>query len=289
MKKILLVIYKAVKAVFGGHGIGRIYLIRIINNAVLKHIKSNFVVVRGHKMFLDSKDSLNLSLYGVYEEFETELIEKEVKKEDSVLDIGANIGYYTLIFAKLVGEHGKVFAFEPDPTNFELLRRNIEENGYKNVVLINKAVSDKSERLKLFLSEDNLADHRIYDSQDGRKFIEIESIRLDDYFKGYSGKIDFIKMDIEGTEYGAVRGMGTLFKKTKGLIIISEFWPFGLKRSGVEPVEYLNTLREYGFHLYELNEKEKKLNSVDIAKLLKAYTVGKENHANLLCTEKEVC
>src|SRR3990167_1916537 len=186
MKKILLAIYKAVQSVLGGHGIGRFYPIKIIKEFVLKHIKSNFAMVQGHKMLLDSKDSLNLSLYGIYEEYETELIQKEIQKGDVVLDIGANIGYYTLIFAKLVGENGKVFAFEPDPTNFDLLKQNVENNGYKNVVLDRKSVSDKNGRLKLFLSEDNLADHRIYDSKDGRRFVEIESVKLDDYFKDYN-------------------------------------------------------------------------------------------------------
>lgn len=286
MKKILLAVYKAVKFVLGGHGMGKFYPIKVIHNFVLKHVRSDFVIVQGHKMFLDSKDSLNLSIHGSHEEYETRLIREQIRKGDVVLDVGANIGYYTLIFAELVGESGKVFAFEPDPTNFNLLKQNVENNGYKNVVLINKAVSAQNGRLKLFLSEDNLADHRIYDSQDGRKFIEIESVRLDDYLKDYSGKIDFIKMDIEGSEYGAAQGMSGLLKKSENVKIISEFWPFGLQRSGVEPVEYLNVLLKYGFTLYELNEKSKELDSVDVAKLLKTYTVGKENHTNLLCVHQ---
>lgn len=287
MRKILLVAYKVVKSVLGGYGIGRFYPIRIIHNFALKYIKSNFVIIQGHKMFLDAKDSLNLSIYESYEEYETEFVKKEVKKGDVVLDIGANIGYYTLIFAKLVGESGKVFAFEPDPTNFNLLRRNVRNNGYNNVVLINKAVSEKSEKLKLFLSEDNLADHRIYDSQDGRKFIEIGSVRLDDYFKDYSGEINFIKMDIEGAEYGAVQGMPDLIKKSRKIKVISEFWPFGLKKFGVEPVEYLNRLLKYDFEIHNLNEKKKGLGLADAKELLKVYTVEKENHTNLLCIKKE--
>ncbi|MCK5259532.1 MAG: FkbM family methyltransferase [Candidatus Omnitrophica bacterium] len=283
MKTIFLAIYKGVKFVLGGHGMRRFHLIKALEDFVREHIKSDSIIIHGHKMFLDSKDSLGLSIYGVYEENETEFINKEVKVGDIVLDIGANIGYHTLIFAKLVGENGKVFAFEPDPTSFDLLERNVRNNGYKNVVLINKAVAEKSGRLKLFLSEDNLADHRIYDSQDGRNFIEIESVRLDDYFKDFSGKINFIKMDIEGSEYGAVKGMFDLLKKTENVKIISEFWPFGLRRSGVEPAEYLEVLRTYGLSFYEFNEKEKKLDAVDVAKLLKTYTVEKENHTNLLC------
>ena len=79
------------------------------------------------------------------------MIKQEVKEGNNVIDIGANIGYFTLLFAKLVGPNGKVFAFEPDPTNFSILKKNIEENNYDNVILSQKAISDKTETTKLFL------------------------------------------------------------------------------------------------------------------------------------------
>ncbi len=113
---------------------------------MVSFLKSNFAEVQGQKMFLDKKDVLGLSINGVYEPLETKLVRKEVKKSDVVLDIGANIGYYTLILAKLVGKKGRVFAFEPDPTNFALLKKNISINGYKNVILVPKAVAGKTRR-----------------------------------------------------------------------------------------------------------------------------------------------
>ena len=122
-KKILLGIYRVAKCILGGYGIGRFYPIRVFHKFALKKMKSNFAIVQGHKMFLDSEDSLNLSINGIYEENETALIKKEIEQGNIVLDIGANIGYYTLIVAKLVGKNGKVFAFEPDPTNFALLKK----------------------------------------------------------------------------------------------------------------------------------------------------------------------
>jgi len=115
-----------------------------------------------------------------------------------VVDIGANIGYYTLIFARLVGEQGRVFAFEPDPANFSLLAKNVAVNNYHNVELIQKAVSDQTGNARLYLSPKSTVDHRIYSSNDNRKFIDVEAVRLDDYFLDNNGKIDFIKMDIQG-------------------------------------------------------------------------------------------
>lgn len=279
----LISLYRRIKPILAGYGIGKFYPVKF----VLEHLKSDVALVQGHKMFLDSKDSLSLTLNGIYEEFETELVKKEIRRGDVVLDIGANIGYYTLLFAKLVGENGKVIAFEPDPTNFALLKRNVEINGYKNVVLVQKAVSNKSGKLKLYLSEDNKGDHRIYNSHDNRKFVEIEGIKLDDYFKDENRKINFVKMDIQGAEGGAVQGMFELLMKNRSMEIISEFWPIGLKRFGIEPIEYLKMLLSHGFKLYELNEKEKKLDIVNITKLLEVYTIENGNHTNLLCIRKK--
>src|SRR5262245_590665 len=118
--------------------------------------------VFGHRMYLDKLDSLQLSLRKVYEPIETRLVMDLVKPNQVVLDIGANIGYYTLIFSKLVGPGGRVYAFEPHPTNFSLLDRNVQTNGYKNATVVRKAVADATGSLKLYESELNSADHRIY-------------------------------------------------------------------------------------------------------------------------------
>lgn len=286
MRKILRSIYKKVVIIFYGHGVEKFYPVSVVYNFIISHLKSNFAEVDVHKMFLDSEDSLHLSTSGIHEPFETELVEKEIKKGDVVLDIGANIGYYTLIFAKLVGESGKVYAFEPDPDSFALLKKNVEINGYKNVVLIQKAVSNKTGKIRLYLCEDNKGDHRIYNSHDDRKSIEIEAIRLDEYFKNYNGKIDFIKMDIQGAEGGASQGMFNLLKKNN-VKIITEFWPNGLKRFGIDHEEYLKLFIELGFKLYMVNEQKKKIELVNIPKLLETYTPEKENFTNLLCVKEE--
>lgn len=286
MRKILFSIFKIGVKILSGHGIEKFYPVKATYNFLIRHLKPNIAEADGHTMFLDEIDSLKLSIKGVYEPFETEFAKKEIKKGDVVLDLGANVGYYSLIFAKLVGENGKVFAFEPDPTNFALLKKNVETNGYKNVTLVQKAVSNKTGKIRLYLAEDNKVDQRIYNSHDGRKSIEIEAIRLDEYFKNYNGKIDFIKMDIQGAEGGAIQGMFNLLKKNN-VKIITEFWPIGLKRFGIDPEEYLKLLIELGFKLYEINEQKKKIEPVNIPKLLETYTPEKENYTNLLCAEEE--
>jgi len=292
-KEIFLMLKKSAKFL-SRFWIGRVYLIKIAYrfayNNLFCYLKPKFIEVEGCKIYLNLQDqtiSDRLVINNAYEQFETQIIKKEVKEGDVVLDIGANIGYYTVILSKLVGEKGKIIAFEPDPENFVLLKKNVKINNCENVTLVQKAVSDETRKLKLYLSEDNKGDHRIYDAGEGRKYIEIEAISLDDYFKNYSRKIGLIKMDIQGAEPVAIQGMTLLLEKNKDVKIITEFEPFLLKKFGVEPKEYLKLLMRHDFRLHFLNEQKRKIELVDIDKLLEIYTPEKENYTNLLCVRQK--
>jgi len=156
-------------------------------------------------MFLDPKDSLRLSLKLIHEPLVTELIKREVKHGDTLLDIGAHIGYFTLILARLVGEGGRVFAFEPDPSKFAIFEKNVRANGYRNVILVQKAVSNTTEKALLYSP---LGDLRIiYKPEEASDFIEVEAIRLDDCFKASECRIDFAKIDLEGAEGAVIQGI----------------------------------------------------------------------------------
>ncbi len=241
-------------------------------------MKNNICMIDGHKMWLDDKDSLGLSSNnGIFEPQEIELVKKQVSLGDTVLDIGANIGYYTLIFAKLVGEHGKVFAFEPDPTNFALLKKNVEMNGYSNVILVPKAVSNENKKAKLFLCEQNQGMHRVYDSVFCNDSIDIESLILDDYFQ--DEKISFIKIDIEGAEYNAIQGMRNLLHRNRELKIITEFSPAASLENGIDSTDYVKILVDLGFNIYSVGEN---IELVNIDKLYEQLTIVKEVVGDLL-------
>lgn len=275
-------------------GAGRFPLIRHINSAIfsslISRFKSDYADVQGHKMYLDSKDSLGLSIYGEWEPFETEVVSRCIKPGDVVIDIGANIGYYTLVFARLVGNDGHVFAFEPDPENFALLAKNVEINGYRNVTMIQKAVSNTSGTLRLYLSEENKGDHRIFDSADGRNSIQVEAVRLDDYFRDYVGKIDLIKMDIQGAEGTALEGMISLIQKYENVKIITEFWPAGLERAGLDPEDFLRLLRAQAFNIYQIEENSRRITLISSAKLLGALerNIHKEGAAKSSSTKQDI-
>jgi len=241
-------------------------------------------MVDGHKMFLDPFDSLELSTNGKFEEFETQIVKKIIQEGSTVVDLGANIGYYTLIFARLVGNKGKVFAFEPDPENFHILEKNLEINNYKNIILERQAVSNKSGKLRLYLDNKNKGAHTIFETEDNDSSIEIDSITLDDYFRNFKGKIDFIKMDIEGGEAEAVEGMSSLLKRGS-LIIMTEFNPFVLKKIGKDPLGCISLLQSYNFDIYHIDSKNREIKPVNIVTLCEKYKPETESFTNLLCVK----
>ena len=127
LKKIILELYLNIsKKLSRGKGYGKKY--KIINSTVNKietSLKSDTADVWAGKMFLHPNDGLRLSIRGVYDERDAMIVKNNIKKDEIVIDLGAHIGYYSLMMAKLVGRDGKVFAFEPELRNLELLRKNI--------------------------------------------------------------------------------------------------------------------------------------------------------------------
>jgi tRNA G37 N-methylase Trm5 len=107
--------------------------LRTLNSLFVAQLRERTVDVDGHFFYLDPHDSLGLSVMGSFEPAETELMRQRVRPGATVLDIGANIGYFTLLMARCVGPSGHVYAFEPEPKNFELLQHNVRRNNYANV------------------------------------------------------------------------------------------------------------------------------------------------------------
>jgi FkbM family methyltransferase len=263
----------------------KIPVVRTLREFFIARSRTDFVDnVHGHKMFLDDRDSLGLSWHNTFEPAETALFQREVKPGDTVVDIGANIGYFTLLFARLVGETGRVYAFEPDPENFALLTKNLNVNGYQNVRAFNEAVSDANGTLHLYRSNENRGDHRIYDSGDGRAPVTVRAVRLDDRLAGDGGPVHFIKMDIQGAEGLALKGMRNVLKRNSHLTLVTEFWPNGIKRSGIEPNVFLSTLQEEGFALQRIDKKSLRLIETDAEWLLnKQVYEGDMDFVNLVC------
>src|SRR3989344_2291453 len=240
-------------------------LLKALANKILFFIIPKQIVIPEGIVVLNPKDPVvsGALTLGVYEKFETALVRQFLVSGMTVLDIGANVGYYTAIFAKLVGESGKVIAFEPDTDNFSFLEATIKENGFKNVFPYRTAVGDENGEIKLYKSPDNLADHRIYSFPESNESIITPLVTIDDFVrKERIGKIDFIKMDIQGAEGRALKGMLETLKSQSSLAIATEFWPKGLHDAGSDAIWFLETLRSLGFSIRQVNEKTSRLEDI---------------------------
>jgi len=220
---------------------------------LMSHFLPKVITVRGSAMYTDPHEAVFFvtAAFGPESYYEgTDLLfEKVVRKGDTVIDMGANVGFYTLLAARLVGEHGRVYSFEPDPKTNSLLKRNVELNQYHNVVIVQKAVSNKVGTAKFYLSPEPGAD-TLYRENNRGKSIEVETETLDHFFQDNEQTIDVIKMDIEGGEMDALSGMDRLVRQNENLKIFLEFVPRNVKRAGYTPEEFFNSFSSYGLKIF---------------------------------------
>ncbi|OHA70172.1 MAG: hypothetical protein A3F15_00330 [Candidatus Wildermuthbacteria bacterium RIFCSPHIGHO2_12_FULL_40_12] len=262
------------------------------------------IEVQGSKMFMNpNENSYNmrrtLEDYAsnlVHEKATTDLFKKTVKNGDVVVDLGANIGYFSLLASRLTGSQGKVFSFEPEPKNYNYLKKNIELNNYNHAQPFQKAVSDKNGTTKLFICDYDTGHHTI-NKQDGiqaysrgrivkERSIDIETVALDNFLKERTNRVDVIKMDVEGAEMLALSGMDRVLKDNKDIKMIVEFFPLLIEKMGSDPKEFIRRLiQDYGFSIYiipedyaALTSDMKKLNSIQD---VMSYRKNEEDHINL--------
>jgi FkbM family methyltransferase len=225
-------------------------------------------------------------MYSVFKKkqdaFEIELLRKYIKKGDCILDIGANIGFYAKILSDLTGENGIVHCFEPDKTNFGHLQNSCGK--LQNVILNNKAAGPKTEKIKIYTSKELNVDHRTYKPDEYESEIEIEAVSMDEYMNGR--KVDFIKMDIQGFEMQAVQGMTKSLEENADLKLVSEFWPYGLKKAGSSVTEYYKFLSSKGFNCYLLQKNS--LQKLNTEKVNSLDGSGQEHYFNIFVTRGNV-
>lgn len=234
----------------------------------LKYFLSRYVLRKKFLIGQDDKfgslfkfkieDDVGRGIYkrGKYEEELSDYIEHFVGFEDGdiALDIGANIGWYSVLLHKVMPESAKIYAFEPDPLNFSLLSENLKLNGADNVIPVNYALSDKHEIKKLYqYTNKNLGRHSLLDIN-GADYVEVETLVLDQFLNENDvdfKKIKFAKIDIEGYEYFALLGALELLNYVT--CIISEFIPAHMTKGGVESSLLLDLLKnkQYIPHVIE--------------------------------------
>lgn len=194
-------------------------------------------IFNGHKFYLNlyEKDKAldeiykDFMLHGTYEPHTTKLIESIVKEGDIAVDVGASIGYFTLLLARLVGENGKVYSIEPTENQFQILEKNIEINGYKERIQTwNFAAGDKRDYVNIQAN----ASHKN----------PVMAIVLDDILPE---KVDFIKIDVDGSEPYVLRGLIKTIEKNPQLKMVIEYYPEYIEKLGGNPQDVMDILNTY--------------------------------------------
>jgi len=278
-----------------GSGVGNIKLIRWFFERIISlTLPRQYVVVQIGDCKLGMTiggekgiDTLGGSLlFGNGYEVQTTRLFKSLLTEDAnVVDVGAHIGYYTIIAANK-SKSGKVWAFEPEPNNYEALVENIKLNKAVNVKTFQKAVGKENGRSPLFVPGTFSGEcSLVHKSNRPNKVVDVEVVALDSILAGE--KIDIIKIDVEGGEIGVLLGAKELIRSNPAIKIFAELSQSWLKSAGYSCADYWDVLAECGLHyIYLINDKQSLLYRVELADIMD-YLETSEG-TNLLCSKTEV-
>ncbi len=194
----------------------------------------------GHMFFL------YWPLYRAYksraDQHERAWIRQLIAPGDVIVDVGANVGVYSVFFSELVGPRGAVFAFEPDPQNFARLARTTA--GLARVFPTEAAVGDETGSIQLFQSKGLNFDHRTYANPDDEHSVSVAITRLDDVQALEDQRIRLIKIDVQGFELSVLRGASQTLARNPDAKILLEYYPWGLSAAGGSPQAFIAMLKD---------------------------------------------
>lgn len=221
--------------------------------------------IQGNKMYLSVNDrglSQELLFQDIREPLQTNLLKQLVTPGMTVVDIGANLGYYVLIEASIIGDAGKIYAIEPIPQNYEILKKNVCKNNYENIVETHlAAVSDTCGVSKIAMTKESNFSTMFLNKKEmsewmekqveisTEKILDIETVTLDKFLEN-KPPVDFIRMDVEGYEGKIIKGMlNTLKNSRKGLKMFIEFHPGIFREPRVMVAEIIQSLVNSGLEI----------------------------------------
>ena len=198
---------------------------------------------------------------GIWEPYESALVLQMLEPGQVFVDVGANIGYFSLLAAHRVGATGAVMAFEPDPGNHALLVRSATANGFSQVIHAELAgLAECDGEATLYLSEDNLGDHQIFATGQQRDTLPIRLLQGGAFLGSRVSRLDLVKIDTQGSEYGVVKGimplLGTLAQLPRMII---ELTPLSLRQCGSSGRALIELLAELGQDMWIIDHLEHRL------------------------------
>lgn len=235
-------------------------IIRAICFSVNDKIKRGNIDFKKNKLILgkyefqtienDEGISTELQIYESHEPLTTHLMINELKQDMICVDLGSNIGYYAVIESNLIGETGKIFAIEPSPVNFPVLKSNLENQKMNNFLAFNIAIGDKNEEMEFIISsKSNWSKIRMNNEKINPedKIIKIPVKTLDSFVNENNiTKIDILRMDVEGFEYNILLGANKILEKFKPKIFV-EIHKMYLGKG--KTYEIFNELKNKGYEI----------------------------------------
>jgi FkbM family methyltransferase len=206
---------------------------------------------------------------------ERRFFQEQVEPGMVVFDVGANLGFYTLLLADRVGPQGRVHAFEPDPLSCELLRRRTA--GRANVEINQAAVGDHEGTITLYTNRSNRADNRVHPSlgAETAEAVDVSLTTLDAYCAARGiERIDAVKMDIQGAEVSALAGFRKTIDRLEPRWMLIEFSPEHLRGAGSSPEAFWGILAELGYEPWGFGEDGSALRIADTAAFTRRWEGG---------------
>jgi FkbM family methyltransferase len=220
----------------------------------------------GHAMYLDGRDislTPHLLRQGCWEPDVTRFFLRLVKPGMHIVEVGANVGYYTLLACSLVGPTGRVTAFEANPASVALTRRSLLVNGFRDrATITGMAIIDAPGAVVLHRLDQRQGDSSIFDFSDEQLAfagdrvtkLEVPATSLDAFFEK-DDPIDLIRMDVEGAEPLVFDGMRHILERNPRIQIMLEFFPERIQRSGRQPAKFLESIKGMGFRIQTVGSR----------------------------------
>jgi FkbM family methyltransferase len=217
----------------------------------------------------------------------------QIFEDGDILDVGANIGYTSCVFATVLKPGSKIYAFEPDQISFEILQETVRHKNLSAAIEpVHQAVGCSDGSLKFWHNERHSADHRVVTEQfsntcaDGAQISTVPATTVDTFVKSRNVQnISFIKIDVQGYELAVCEGMTNTLEKSPLAVVCLEYSPDALRELGFEPHKLLDFFRTRGYDLYVLTREQPQLLADDNS--LEAV-LKNQGYVDLLCSKRHL-
>lgn len=229
--------------------------LRVLANRILQTILPEKLSVRGARIALNPEDPLvsGALTLGAYENEEIAFFQKHFQAGMTLVDVGANVGLYTGLALSTPGFSGRILCVEPDAESRRYLERTIALSPQEKpaVQICPCAASDLAGKAPFYRNLENRGDNRLFADSILRESGEVPVETLDALCAGHGiEKVHFLKIDVQGGEGRVLAGARSLLAASPDVILMTEFWPYGLERCGSDPRSYLVELESLGFAIH---------------------------------------